>query len=114
MQDSSSSPPPPTVPPEDIKDTVKEEIGNGMEEIHPKAVKREAENGVDAENGEPPVKIKKESKYNHWNCGSSSQFHLNPIHDAGLNWWVKALSESPTDIRLQRVYARKFVSDFWC
>ncbi|KAK3908471.1 putative phospholipid-transporting ATPase IIB [Frankliniella fusca] len=61
--DSASSPPPPPVPPEKIKEEVNEEVGNGVGEAHPKAIKREAENGVNTENGEPPAKIKRESKY---------------------------------------------------
>ena len=48
-----------------MKDTIKEEIENGFgETVHPKGIKREAENGIKTENGEPAAKIKKESKYN--------------------------------------------------
>ncbi|XP_026280301.1 poly(U)-binding-splicing factor half pint isoform X1 [Frankliniella occidentalis] len=58
---ASSPPPPPPIPPEKVKDEVEEELGNGVSEAHPKAIKREAENGVNTENGEPPAKIKRES-----------------------------------------------------
>ncbi|KAJ1525764.1 hypothetical protein ONE63_008969 [Megalurothrips usitatus] len=61
LQDSTSPPPPPSTPPEKVKDVDKEDIGNGISETHPKAVKREAENGVKTENGEPAAKIKRES-----------------------------------------------------
>ncbi|XP_034234843.1 poly(U)-binding-splicing factor half pint isoform X2 [Thrips palmi] len=58
---TSSSPPPPPVPPEEIRDTAIEEMENGVGEVHIKAIKREAENGVKPENGEPAAKIKRES-----------------------------------------------------
>lgn len=48
-----------------MKDTLTEEMGNGFgETVYLKGIKREAENGIKSENGEPAAKIKKESKYN--------------------------------------------------
>lgn len=46
-----------------MRDTAIEEMENGVDEVHIKAIKREAENGVKPENGEPAAKIKRESKY---------------------------------------------------
>lgn len=48
-----------------MRDTAIEEMENGVGEVHIKAIKREAENGVKPENGEPAAKIKRESKYIH-------------------------------------------------
>lgn len=78
--DSTSPPPPPSTPPEKVKDVDKEDIGNGISETHPKAVKREAENGVKTENGEPAAKIKRESKYMCENVSIPCFFSAASIH----------------------------------
>lgn len=60
-------------------------MDNGVGEVHVKAIKREAENGVksengvDSENGEPAVKIKKEGK-------SNLCFFLTSVSDSYWAW----------------------------
>ena len=61
-----------TTSPETMKDMDNDAVENGFgETIYSKGIKREAENGIKTENGEPPAKMKKESH----------SFSSEPIYD---------------------------------